>query len=86
MEPERATKMRTLLDLLESSYGVNSLYTGFGSTKTGGGELGAREVMVAPNGTGLRLTPNNHTKVNIGSMTRADFDSLFKNASPHVQR
>jgi hypothetical protein len=64
--PERATKVRTLLDLLETSYSVNNLYTGFGSTKSEAGQLEAREVMVVPNGTGLKLTPTNHTRVNIG--------------------
>jgi hypothetical protein len=75
--PERAAKVRTLLDLLETSYSVNNLYTGFGSTKSEAGQLEAREVMVVPNGTSLKLTPTNHTRVNIGPLTRADFDAVF---------
>jgi hypothetical protein len=33
--------------------------------------------MLEPNGTGLKLTPDNHRQVSLGVMTQAQFDALF---------
>ncbi|MGN6104907.1 MAG: eCIS core domain-containing protein [Kofleriaceae bacterium] len=75
--PARAGKMKEVTKLLEQHFSVNNLYTGIGSTMNESRQLGAREVMVRPNGTGLRLTPENHQKVSLGTLTQADFDALF---------
>jgi hypothetical protein len=41
------------------------------------GQLGGREIMMQPNGTGLKLTPDNHRLVSLGVMTQAHYDALF---------
>jgi hypothetical protein len=79
---ERSPKAQILLDVLDSLYSVNRLYTGISSTMNEAGHLGGREVMVRPNGTGLRITADNHRKVSLGVMTRSDFDTVF---SPQAQ-
>ena len=75
--PEWTEKMETLMMLLDRAYSLNKLYTGIGATKDMRGHLHAREVMVRANGTGLRLTPANHTKVSIGVLTKDDFERVF---------
>lgn len=75
--PERAEKMTTLAWLLDKRYSVNKLYTGFGSTMREDGQLGGREVMVRPNGTGLKLTSDNHEKISLGVLTKADLEAVL---------
>lgn len=79
---EHSPKAQILLDILDSLYSVNRLYTGISSTMNEAGHLGGREVMVRPNGTELRLTADNHRKVSLGVMTRSDFHTFF---SPQAQ-
>ncbi len=69
----KASKVRKLLD---SNYGANELYTGAGATMDTQGNLGAREVMVMGNETGLKLTPDNHKIVSLGALTQAEFDAM----------
>ena len=76
-DPATSTKVDQLRKLLDTSYGANDLYTGMGATLRETGELGAREIMLRPNGTGLRTTPDNSRKVNLGRMTQEHFDALF---------
>ena len=76
-----AAKMETLMALLDKRYSVNSLYTGIGATMDESGQLGAREVMVRPGGTGFQLSPGNHVKVGLGKLTREDVEALFKTRS-----
>ena len=73
-DPAQVAKLRNLID---RAYGANDLYTGMGATMDEGGALGGREVMLQPNGTGLKLTPDNHRRVSLGVMTQAQFDALF---------
>jgi hypothetical protein len=75
-DPERADQLAELYLLLERE-GVNELVTGIGHTMQEDGHLGAREVMVRPNGTGYRLTPDNHRIHTLGVLTRSDFDEFF---------
>jgi len=72
-DPDVAGKVRKLLD---SNYGANELYTGMGATMNTEGGLGAREVMVMNNGTGLKLTPQNHVVESLGTLTQAEYDSM----------
>ncbi len=71
--PTLALKVRKLLD---THYGANELYTGMGATMNTEGGLGAREVMVMNNGTGLKLTPDNHIIESLGALTQGEYDSM----------
>ncbi len=73
----QAAKVATLRALIDRSYGANELYTGMGATMREDGQLGGREIMLRPNGTGLQMTPDNHRKVSLGVMTQEHFDALF---------
>lgn len=75
--PDQAAKVAVLRGLIDRSYGANELYTGMGATMRDDGQLGGREIMLRPNGTGLQLTADNHRKVSLGVMTREHFDALF---------
>jgi len=48
-----------------------------GATMREDGQLGGREIMLRPNGTGLQMTADNHRKVSLGVMTQEHFDALF---------
>ncbi len=72
-DPALASKVRKLLD---TNYGANELYTGMGATMNTEGELGAREVMVTNNGTGLKLTPDNHIVESLGVLTQDEVDRM----------
>jgi hypothetical protein len=74
-DPKQLAKLR---DLIDRRYGANELYTGMGATMNEDGQLGGREVLLDPNGTGLKLTPNNHRTINLGILTQAQFDTLFR--------
>ena len=74
---QAAAKMEQFVKLLDAAYSANVLYTGISATKTEGGELGGREVMVQPNTTETFLTPTNYRVVSLGQATRADFDARF---------
>jgi hypothetical protein len=37
--------------------------------------------MMKPNGTGLKLTPDNHRLVSLGVLTQAQFDALFPSST-----
>jgi hypothetical protein len=69
-------KCGVLREIIDSQYGANALYTGMGATLRQDGGLGGREVMIRPNGTGLKLTPDNHTFASLGTMSQGDYDSL----------
>lgn len=77
--PELAPKMQIVIDLMDRLWSANRLYTGVGATMSEGLKTGAREVMVKPNGTGLKLTEANSRKVSLGVMTQKDVDTLFAN-------
>jgi hypothetical protein len=72
-DPALASKVRKLLD---TNYGANELYTGMGATMNTEGGLGAREVMVMNNGTGLKLTPANHAVESLGVLTQQEYDAM----------
>ena len=72
-----AAQLARLRGLIDRSYGANELYTGMGATMAEHGTLGAREVMMRPNDTGLKLTDDNHRRTSLGIMTQAQFDALF---------
>jgi hypothetical protein len=76
-DPAQAAKVSSLRDIINDLYGANELYTGMGATMGEGGGLGGREIMMQPNGTGLKLTPDNHRRVSLGVMTQAHYDALF---------
>lgn len=63
---------------LNDLYGANALYSGMGATISENGQLGAREVMVANNGTGFKLTPANHVLIDTtpSSFTKAEAEAL----------
>lgn len=69
--------MERFIKLLDVAYSANVVYTGISATKTEGGELGGREVMVQPNTTETKLTPDSYRDVSLGLVTRADFDACF---------
>jgi hypothetical protein len=75
--PQRAPKMEAMLMVLNTRYSANQLFTGIGATMNEAKQHGGREMMVRPNGTGLRLTPSNHVKVSLGIMTQEDFDHVY---------
>lgn len=75
-DPALADKAGKVRKLLDTNYGANELYTGMGATMNTEGGLGAREVMVMNNGTGLKLTPDNHAIESLGTLTQGEFDSL----------
>jgi hypothetical protein len=75
-DPVKQAHCRILRELIDQQYGANALYTGMGATLQGDGHLGGREVMIRPNGTGLRLTADNHVMVSLGNLSQADYDSL----------
>ncbi len=75
-DPIKKQKCGVLRELIDQQYGANALYTGMGATLQQHGALGGREVMIRPNGTGLKLTPDNHTFASLGTMTQADYDAL----------
>lgn len=68
-------KIRVFLNDL---YGANALYSGMGATIAENGQLGAREVMVANNGTGFKLTPQNHVLLdtNPSTYSKAEAEAL----------
>lgn len=70
---DKAKKVRALLD---TNYGANELYTGMGATMNTEGKLGAREVMVMNNDTGLKLTPDNHVLESLGVLKQDDADKV----------
>lgn len=72
-DPAKALEVRKLLD---KAYGANELYTGMGATMNTEGQLGAREVMVQNNGTGLKLTPANHVIESLGVLTQGEYDAM----------
>ena len=72
-DPQLALKVRKLLD---THYGANELYTGMGATMNTEGGLGSREVMVTNNGTGLKLTPQNHILESLGTLTQTEVDAM----------
>ncbi len=76
-DPELSRQVTILRGLIDRQYGANDLYTGMGATMREDGQLGGREVMIRPNGTGLALTPDNHRLVSLGVLTREHFDALF---------
>ena len=75
-DPHKKQKCGVLRELIDQNYGANALYTGMGATLQQHGALGGREVMIRPNGTGLKLTPDNHTFASLGTMSQADYDAL----------
>lgn len=75
-DPTQKKNCLIVRELIDSLYGANQLYTGMGATLQENGQLGGREVMITENGTGLKLTPDNHVLVSLGTMTQADYDSL----------
>lgn len=75
--PKLAPKMQIVIDLMNRLWSANRLYTGIGATMSEGGKTGAREVMVKPNGTGLRLTDANSRKISLGVLTQEQVDDLF---------
>jgi hypothetical protein len=77
--PDLAPKMQIVIDLMDRLWSANRLYTGVGATMSEGLKTGAREVMVKPNGTGLKLTDANSRKISLGVMTQKDVDALFAN-------
>ncbi|ACY14783.1 eCIS core domain-containing protein [Haliangium ochraceum] len=76
-DPAMVDQAQIVRGLIDRIYGANNLYTGVGVTMREDGQIGGREVMMQPNGTGLALTPDNHRLVNLGVMTQAQFDALF---------
>jgi hypothetical protein len=81
-DPAQAARVLSLRDIIDDLYGANELYTGMGATMGEDGGLGGREIMMRPNGTGLKLTPDNHRLVSLGIMTQAQFDALFPPSAP----
>jgi hypothetical protein len=75
--PELAPKMEIVIELMDRMWSANRLYTGVGATMSESQKTGAREVMVKPNGTGLKLTDENSRKISLGVMTQKDVDALF---------
>jgi len=75
--PELAPKMEIVIELMDRMWSANRLYTGVGATMSESQKTGAREVMVKPNGTGLKLTDANSRKISLGVMTQKDVDALF---------
>jgi hypothetical protein len=72
-----SAKMEAMLEVLRARYGVNDLYTGTGATTDAEGALGAREVMVQSNGTGVSADTSNLVRVSVGTLTQDDFDRVF---------
>jgi hypothetical protein len=72
-----SAKMEAMLGVLRARYSVNDLYTGDGATANAEGAMGAREVMVQSNGTGLSADTSNLVRVSVGTLTQDDFDRVF---------
>lgn len=70
-------KMNRFTKLLDAAYSANILFTGISATKTEGGGLGGREVMVQPNTAQMELSRDNHRSISLGVLTRADVDAWF---------
>jgi hypothetical protein len=73
---DKRKKCALVREIINDQYGANNLYTGMGATLQVDGHMGGREVMIRPNGTGLKLTKDNHTLVSLGTLSQHDYDSL----------
>ncbi|PKN57511.1 MAG: hypothetical protein CVU56_10955 [Deltaproteobacteria bacterium HGW-Deltaproteobacteria-14] len=75
-DPDKKRKCGILRGIIDEVYSANALYSGMGATIEESGKLGGREVMVEENGTGLKLTPSNHSFASLGTLTQEECDKI----------